>query len=61
VAFGYFLVSGPSTLAPIGGLAGVLIALLTSSVLRSRNAPMSAQQPEFRYGGLPLERAVHAR
>ena len=61
VAFGYLLVSGPSPLAPVGGLAGVLIALLTSSVLRSRNAPMSAQQPEFRYGGLPLERAVHAR
>ena len=55
VAFGYFLVSGPSTLAPIGGLAGVLIALLTSSVLRSRNAPMSVQQPEFALVGTRLQ------
>jgi hypothetical protein len=61
VAFGYFLVSGPSTLAPVGGLAGTLIALLVCSVLRSRNRPMPVQLPDFRYGGLPLERAVHAR
>jgi len=61
VAFGYFLVSGPSTMAPVGGLAGTLIALLAGSVLRSRNAdrvgesglkrwpngPMPVQQPEF--------------
>jgi len=61
VAFGYFLVSGPSTMAPLGGVAGTLIALLADSMLRSRNGPMSVQQPEFRYGGLPLERAAHAR
>ncbi len=60
VAFGYFLVSGPSPLAPVGGLAGVLIALLAGSVLRARNAPMSVQQSEFRHGGPPLDRAVHA-
>ncbi len=60
-AFGYFLVSGPSTVAPVGGLAGTLIALLAGGVLRSRtadhvdesgpkrwpNGPMSVQQPEF--------------
>jgi hypothetical protein len=61
VAFGYFLVSGPSTLAPVGGLAGTLIALLVCSVLRSRNRPMPVQLPDFRYGGLPLERALRAR
>jgi len=60
VAFGYFLVSGPSTLAPVGGLAGTVIGLLAGNVLRSRNGPMSVQQLEFRYGGLPLEGAVHA-
>jgi len=60
VAFGYFLVSGPSPLAPVGGLAGVLIALAAGSVLRARNAPMSMRQKDFRYGGPPLERAVHA-
>jgi hypothetical protein len=54
-------VSGPSTLAPVGGLAGTLIALLVCSLLRSRNRPMPVQLPDFRYGGLPLERAVHAR
>ena len=61
VAFGYFLVSGPSPLAPLGGLAGTLIALLAGGVLRSRNRPMSTQRREFRNGGLPLGRAVHAR
>ena len=61
VAFGYFLVSGPSPLAPLGGLAGTLIALLAGGVLRSRNRPMSMQRREFRNGGLPLGRAVHAR
>jgi hypothetical protein len=55
VAFGYFLVSGPSPLAPVGGLAGVLIALLTSSVLRSRNAPISAVQPECALLGTRLQ------
>jgi hypothetical protein len=47
VAFGYFLVSGPSTLAPVGGLAGALIGLLAPSVLRSRNGPIPVQQSEF--------------
>ena len=61
VAFGYFLVSGPSTLAPVGGLAGTLIALLVGSVLRSGNGRVSVRQPEFRHGGLTLERAAHAR
>jgi hypothetical protein len=60
VAFGYFLVSGPSPLAPVGGLAGVLIALAAGSVLRARHAPMSMRQKHFRYGGPPLERAVPA-
>jgi len=61
VAFGYFLMSGPSTVAPVGGLAGTLIALLAGSVLRSRNGQMSRQQPEFRYGGPTLERAAYVR
>jgi hypothetical protein len=37
VAFGYFAVSGSSAVAPIGGLAGTLLAFLVSRILRSRN------------------------
>jgi hypothetical protein len=54
VAFGYFLVSGPSPLAPVGGLAGVLIALVAGSVLRARNSPTSVQETEFALAGARL-------
>ncbi|MGA7055320.1 MAG: rhomboid-like protein [Mycobacterium sp.] len=44
VAFGYFLMSGPSTVAPLGGLAGTLTALLAGGMLRLRAGPISLQQ-----------------
>jgi hypothetical protein len=37
VAFGYFMVSGSSMLALVGGLAGMLLAFLAGGTLRSRN------------------------
>ena len=37
VAFGYFVLCGSSVAAPVGGLAGALIAFLASRVLRSLN------------------------
>ncbi len=37
VAFGYFVLSGSSVVATVGGLAGMLIALIASRVLQSRN------------------------
>jgi hypothetical protein len=48
-AFGFFTVSGPSVEAMVGGLAGVLIALLASQALRSRNGHggMTVHQPGF--------------
>lgn len=56
-AFGYFLLSGSSMLASVGGLSGMLIALLAGQVLRSRTESRtesrsdknrtSAQQPAF--------------
>lgn len=55
VAYGYLLITGPSALAPIGGLAGASIAVVTCGVQRWRNAKrldqsepgMCAQQWEF--------------
>jgi hypothetical protein len=43
-AFGYFMLSGSSPETTVAGLAGTLVALLTTRVSRSRNA---ATQPEF--------------
>jgi hypothetical protein len=37
VAFGYFMVSGSSMLALVGGLAGMLLAFAAGGTLRSRN------------------------
>jgi hypothetical protein len=37
MTFGYFVLSGSLVLAPVTGLAGVVIALLASRVLRSRD------------------------
>jgi hypothetical protein len=37
VVFGYFMVSGSSVMAPVGGLAGLLLALLARRDLWSRN------------------------
>jgi hypothetical protein len=42
--FGYFMLSGSSPETTVAGLAGTLVALLTTRVSRSRNA---ATQPEF--------------
>ncbi|HTY29964.1 rhomboid-like protein [Mycobacterium sp.] len=42
--FGYFVLSGSSEVATVGGLAGALIALLAGQVSRSRN---NISQPEF--------------
>lgn len=35
VAFGYFVLAGPSAVAPLGALMGVLIAVLATRVMRS--------------------------
>ncbi|HUH69185.1 MAG TPA: rhomboid-like protein [Mycobacterium sp.] len=49
VVFGFFVLSGSSVAATVGGLAGLLIALMASWVLQSRNdkGRMSARQPGF--------------
>jgi hypothetical protein len=36
-AFGYFMVAGWSTVAPVGGLAGTLLAFVAGGILRARN------------------------
>ncbi|MGB8388492.1 rhomboid-like protein [Mycobacterium sp.] len=48
-AFGYLVLSGPSVVATVGGLAGMLSALIASRVRRSRTdtGPMFSPQPEF--------------
>ncbi len=65
VAFGYFVVSGSSVVAPVGGLAGALIAFLASRILRSRNGNRvqvtdtagSARTPRVRHGRDPGSRS----
>jgi hypothetical protein len=45
VTFGYFTVSGASVMAPVGGLAGTLLAFLASQILRSRNGYPGPRSP----------------
>jgi len=52
VAYGYFLVSGPSAMAPAGGFAGALIAVLAGFALRSRSAAATDKsEPEHWLAG----------
>ncbi len=61
VAFGYFVVSGSSAMAPVGGLAGTLLAFVASRVSRSRNGnrvKVHRRDPESRSSALPLPRSM---
>jgi hypothetical protein len=49
VALGYFMVCGPSVGAPVGGLAGMLFALLASQIMRLRDRDPESWSPALSF------------
>lgn len=57
--FGYLLMVGPSTLAPVGGVAGALIAVVTSGVVCWRNTKRLDRSEPGRCPQRPRTVAAH--